>query len=47
MGRPRLRWLDDVDKDLQEMDVQRWRQKALDTEEWAPIMKKAKDLTGL
>ena len=27
MGRPRLRWLEGVGKDLQEM-VKRWRQKA-------------------
>ena len=25
MGRPRLRWLDDVEKYLQEMKVKRWR----------------------
>ena len=24
MGRPRLRWLEDVEKDLQEMRLKRW-----------------------
>ena len=28
MGRPRLRWLKDVGRDLREMNVNRWRQKA-------------------
>jgi hypothetical protein len=26
MGRPRLRWLENVVKDLQELKVKRWRQ---------------------
>jgi hypothetical protein len=34
MGRSRLRWLEDVEKDLGEMKVKRWRQKAVDREEW-------------
>jgi hypothetical protein len=33
-GRPRLRWLGDVEKDLQEMKVKRWRQKPVAGEEW-------------
>jgi hypothetical protein len=32
MGRPRLRWLEDVEKVLLEMKVKRWRQKAVDRE---------------
>jgi hypothetical protein len=28
-GTPRLRWLEDVEKDLREMKVKRWRQKAV------------------
>jgi hypothetical protein len=31
--RPRMRWLEDVEKDLREMKVKRWRQKAVDREE--------------
>ena len=30
-GRPRLRWLEDVEKDLQEMKVKRWRLKVIDS----------------
>jgi len=41
-GRPRLKWLEDVEKDLWEMKVKRWRQKAVDREERASIIKEAK-----
>jgi len=33
MGRPRLSWLEDVEKDLWEMKVKRWLQKAVNREE--------------
>jgi hypothetical protein len=29
-GRPRLRWLEDVERDLREVKLKRWRQKAVD-----------------
>jgi hypothetical protein len=44
--RPRLRWLEDVEKDLQEMKVKRWHEKAVDREEWVSVIKKAKSLRG-
>ena len=31
-GRPKLRYLEDVEKDLREMNVNRWREKAVDME---------------
>ena len=37
-----MRWLEDVEKDLRETKVKRWRQKAVDREEWASIIKEAK-----
>jgi hypothetical protein len=42
MGRPRMRWLEEVENDLQEMDVKGWRQKAVDRKEWASVIKEAK-----
>jgi hypothetical protein len=41
-GRPRLRWIDDVEDDLRNMGIKRWRIKALDRVEWASIIKEAK-----
>ena len=44
MGRPRLRRLEDAEKDPWEKKVKRWRLKAVDREEWASVIKKAKAL---
>jgi len=46
MGRPRLRWLEDVEKDLCEMNVKRWLQKAVNKEEWASKIKEFKAFKG-
>jgi hypothetical protein len=43
-GKPRMRWLKDVEKDLWEMKVKRWQQKVVDREEWASVVK---DVTAL
>jgi hypothetical protein len=37
-GRPRWRRLGDEGKDLQELKVKRWRQKAVDREEWVSVI---------
>jgi len=44
MGRNRLRYLEDVEKDIREMKVKRWRQKAVHRERWMLLMRKAKFL---
>jgi hypothetical protein len=44
MGRPRVRCLQDVEKDLCEIKVKRWQQKAVDKEEWTSVIKEAKAL---
>jgi len=47
-GRPRLRWINDVEDDLRKLSVKRWRTTALDREEWASIIREAKaKLKGL
>jgi hypothetical protein len=46
MGRPRLRWLEYVERDLLEMKVKRWRQKPINRSEWASVVKEAKALGG-
>jgi hypothetical protein len=41
-GRPRLRWIDDVEDDLRNIGIKRWRIKVLDRVELTSIIKEAK-----
>jgi hypothetical protein len=43
-GRPGLRWVEDVEKDLLKMKFKGWRQKTVDREEWASVIKQGKPL---
>jgi len=45
--RPRLRWLEDVEKNLREINVNRWRQQRADREEWVSVITEAKALREL
>lgn len=45
-GKPRLRCLEEVAKDLGEMKVKRWRQKAMYRDERESVTKEAKALRG-
>jgi hypothetical protein len=42
MRRSRLRWVEDVGKDLREMKVKRLREKVLDKEEWAYVFREVR-----
>jgi hypothetical protein len=41
-GRPRLRWINDVEEDLRMIGEKRWRRKALEREEGAFVIKEPK-----
>ena len=47
MVRPRLRYLEVAEKNLRETKVKRRRQKTVDREEQAPVIKEAKAIRGL
>jgi len=44
---PRMRWLEDVEKDMREMKIKRWRRKAVDREKWTSVTIEVKGFRGL
>jgi hypothetical protein len=42
VGRPRLRWLDDVEADIKVLGIKRWRIRAQDRKERSAILREAK-----
>jgi hypothetical protein len=42
VGRPRMRWLDDVEADIKTLGVKRWRIKVQARKEWPAILREAK-----
>jgi hypothetical protein len=43
IGRPKLRWLDDVEDDIKALVIRRWRIKVQDRNEWTAIKREAKE----
>jgi hypothetical protein len=46
-GRLKLRWEDDVDQDMRILGVKNWKKVALNRDEWAKLLKKARAHQGL
>jgi len=47
VGRPKLQWEDGVDQDMRILEVRNWKKVALDRDEWAELLKKARAHQGL
>jgi hypothetical protein len=46
-GRPRKRWREEVERDLQVLGVRRWRELVIDRDKWRGIVRQAKAQSGL
>ena len=46
-GRPRKRWKEDVERDLQVLGVRRWRELVAGRKKWKYIVRPAKAHSGL
>jgi len=47
VGKPSLRWMDDMREDLRRMSVTNWRIRAHRRDNWKIVVKEAKVLKGL
>jgi hypothetical protein len=47
VGRPNLRWMDGVMRDVERLGVRNWRNKAKDSDGWRRLLESAKTLHGL
>jgi hypothetical protein len=47
IGRPKLRWEDDVIQDVKTFGVKNWRNVAMEKESWKKLLRKARDHVGL
>ena len=46
-GRPRKRWKEEVERDLQVLGMKRWRELVADIKKWRDIFRQAKAHSGL
>jgi hypothetical protein len=47
IGRPKLRWEDDVTQDIKTLGVKNWRKVAMEKESWQKLLRKARAHVGL
>jgi len=47
IGRPKMRCEDGVNQDMRILEVKNWKKVALDRDEWAKLLKKARAHQGL
>jgi hypothetical protein len=47
IGRPKLRWKDDVSEDINSMNLHNWRNAAQDRERWKKVAEQTKTLNML
>ena len=45
--RPRKRWKEEAERDLQVLEVRRWRELVADRKKWKDIVRQAKGHSGL
>jgi hypothetical protein len=46
-GRPRKRWVEDIEEDIPTLGIKGWRKLSMERMEWRKITKKAKTNSGL
>jgi hypothetical protein len=46
-GRPRKRWIEDIEEDIQLMGIRGWRKLSKERTEWRRITEKAKTNSGV
>ena len=46
-GRPKLRWLDEVEEDLRTLGIRGWRRRTLDRDRWKEVLTAARAQNGL
>jgi len=47
VGIQKLRWEDGVDQDVRILEVKKWKKVAIDRDEWAKLLKKARAHQGM
>jgi hypothetical protein len=42
IGRPKIRWEDDIRKDLQTVRIKNWKKRVLDRDSWKTVVERTK-----